>query len=59
MRIVLGVAGTNVFLDGLPRLAVIEHHVVERYRIAAIVFWGRSHGSSWVLWSMDMGDFDA
>ena len=35
MRIVLGLAGTNVFLDGLPRLAVIEHHF-ERHRIAAI-----------------------
>ncbi len=59
MRIVLVVAGTNVSLDGLPRLAVIEHHVVERYRIAAILFGGRSDGSSWVLCSMDMGDFDA
>ena len=45
MRIVLGVAGTNVFLNGLPRLAFIEHHFVERYCIAAIVFWGRAHGS--------------
>ena len=44
MRVVLGVAGTNVFLDGLPRQAVIEHHFVERYRVAAIVFWGREHG---------------
>jgi len=46
MRIVLGLAGTNVFLDGLPRLAVVEHHFVERHRIAAIVFWGRGHGGS-------------
>jgi hypothetical protein len=40
MRVVLGVAGTNVSLHGLPRLAFIEHQFVERYGIAAIVFWG-------------------
>jgi hypothetical protein len=46
MRIVLGVTGTNVFLNGLTWLAAIEDHVVERYRVAAILFWGRSHRSS-------------